>query len=75
MSILNKKALDELKSNYNYYLLRYNKGCDYLEKNISEIDKWTSELLDIIENLNLLLEEIQKNTEVSNYEILNGFKI
>ncbi len=75
MSILNETALNELKSNYNYYLVRYKNGCDYLEKNKSQIDKWTPELLEIIENLSLLLKEIKKNVEVSEAEIENGFLI
>lgn len=69
---MDKKAIDDLKFNYNKLLSRYNKGCDYLSKHIDEIDKWLPELLEIEENLSLTLNEIMKYEEVDK-EILEGF--
>ena len=75
MSILNDKDLYDLKWNYNYNLKRYNNGCNYLEKHRNEIDKWIPELMNILENINLLLEEIEKNIDVNDKEILEGFEL
>ena len=55
---MSNKILEDLKWDYNYYLMRYEKGCKYLEK-----------------NPNVILEEIKKNTKVSDLEILKGFKL
>lgn len=72
---MSNKIIEDLKWNYNYYLMRYEKGCKYLEKNPSETEKWLSNLLEILDNLNTILEELIKNTEVSDLEILKGFKL
>lgn len=75
MSILDNNALNDLKWNYNYNLNRFYKGCSYCEKHKKEADKWLPQLLDILDNINSLLDEIMQNQEVTEEEILNGFKI
>lgn len=75
MPILNKKELHELKWNYNHNLNRYYNGCNYIEQNKQDTDKYLAELLSIKENLEILLTEIMKNEKVSEEEILNGFKL
>lgn len=66
-------VLEQLKWNYNHNLIRFYKGCIYLEKRKNEIDKWLPELLDILDNINLLLNDIRQICEVSTDEILKGF--
>jgi len=66
--------LEELKWNYNRNLTRYYNGCNYLILHNEETDKWISILLELLNDMNVLLEEIQKTILVSNEEILNGFK-
>lgn len=74
MPILEEKALYDLKWNYNYNLGRYYAGCKYCATHPKE-SKWLSELISILENINVLIEEIQKYQEVSSKEILKGFEI
>lgn len=66
-------VLNQLKWNYNHNLIRYYKGCIYLEKHKKEVDKWLPELLNVLDNINLLLEDIMKMCKVSTEEILKGF--
>ena len=73
MSVLEEKALKDLKGTYNHYLSRYDNGCQYLSKKVEETEKWLPELLEIMERINILLEEIKKYIEVTDNEILNGF--
>lgn len=75
MSILEAKALEDLKWNYNYNLSRFYKGCEYCNKHIEEADKWLPELLSVLDNINLLLDEIMINQNVTKDEILQGFTI
>lgn len=75
MSILDKKAINDLKWNYNYNLGRYINGCQYIAKNKKESEKWLPEIISILENMNLLLEEIMKYEKVTNIQILKGFDI
>lgn len=74
MSVLSKKEIHELKWNYNYNLNRYYNGCNYIEQNKQYTDKYLPELLSIKENLEVILTEIMENEDVSEEEILNGFK-
>lgn len=67
--------LDDFKYDYNYYLRRYYNGCKYCSEHIDEVDKWLPELLDIMDNINLLGIEISKYIEMTEEEILHGFKI
>lgn len=75
MSVLNRKQIHELKWNYNYNLNRYYNGCNYIEQNKQDTDKYLAELLSIKEKLEILLTEIMENERVSEEEILNGFKL
>jgi hypothetical protein len=75
LSILDKKAINDLKWNYNYNLGRYINGCQYITKNKKECEKWLPEIISILENMNLLLEEIMKYEKVTNIQILKGFDI
>lgn len=75
MPILNEKELYELKWNYNHNLNRYYNGCNYIEQNKQDTDKYLAELLSIKENLEIILTEIMENEKVSEEEILNGFKL
>lgn len=70
---MNKEALDNLKWNYNHNLNRYLNGCLYCVKHPSEIDRWQKELLNILQNMNVLLEEINKYQTVTDNEVLKGF--
>jgi type II secretory ATPase GspE/PulE/Tfp pilus assembly ATPase PilB-like protein len=63
-----------LKDEYNKLLERYYNGCKYLENNRNEIDKYIYELLKIQNDLEDLLNKIQKTDKVNSYEITNGFK-
>lgn len=72
---MNKKAINDLKYNYNHYLKRYENGCNYLGEHTDEIDKWLPELMEIMEILSSLLEEIQKYEKINSDDILNGFKL
>jgi len=74
-TVLNLKAMYELKWNYNYNLNRYYNGCNYIEEHINEADKYLPELMSIKENIEILLDEIMKHQQVSENEILNGFDI
>ena len=75
MSVLNDKAIEDLKWNYNHNLNRYYKGCEYCSNHKKDRDKWIPELLEILNNLNLLLDEIMANQDVTEDEILQGFAI
>lgn len=75
MSVLNNEAIEELKWNYNYNLGRYYKGCEYCSTHKNEIDKWLPELMDILDNINILLEEIMKEKNVTEQEIVGGFNL
>ena len=73
---MSDKVIFELKWNYNYLLKRYYKGCTYLEKNPEEIDKWKGALAEILEDMQLMIEELEKNeVHMTNQEILSGFKM
>ncbi len=66
-------VLNDLKFDYNVNLQRYYKGCEYCKKHKKEVDKWTPELLNILDNLNVLLEEIKQYESITEKQILEGF--
>lgn len=68
-------VLEELMKDYNHYLKRYYNGCDYCSKKPEETDKWLPELHKIMDIANETLKEIKKHREISDEEILQGFKI
>jgi hypothetical protein len=73
LSILDEKALNDLKWNYNYNLGRYYNGCKYCSEHKKEVKKWLPELLDILDNINRLMEEIMKYETVDKRQIEFGF--
>lgn len=75
MSVLNKKAIYDLKWNYNHSLNRYYNGCNYLQEHPDEFDKYIEELTSIKENLEILISEIMEQQEVTENEILGGFAL
>ena len=60
---------------YDERLKRYYNGCQYIKEHYREADKWTPEILNILEEMELILEEIQLTESVSKEEIEKGFKI
>ncbi len=66
---------EELKKMYDERLKRYYNGCQYIKEHYREADKWTPEILNILEEMELILEEIQLTESVSKEEIEKGFKI
>lgn len=63
--------MESYKEEYNNLLKRYYNGCDYLEKNPQECEKYLDLLLNILENINIMIEE---NNITDKNIILNGFK-
>lgn len=67
--------VEEKKIEYNYILNRYYNGCNYIEEHPDEFDKYIDKIMDFKNELENILEEIQKKQKVSENEILGGFKI
>lgn len=65
----------EQKMKYNYILNRYYNGCNYIEAHPNEFDKYINKIMEFKMQLDNLLSEIQTNQEVSEDEILGGFKV
>ncbi len=72
---MNDKIIEDMKFNYNYLLMRYKKGCCYIEKNMGEFDEWITTLTDVLDNMVIILDELLKYIDISDDEILNGFKL
>jgi hypothetical protein len=69
--------LKDLKDKYNTLLKRHNKGALYLDDismPAAEREKWIPEFIKIVTGLESTLSEIQISGEVTEDEILNGFK-
>lgn len=62
--------MEKLKQTYNKLLQRYYNGCNYIEENIKEADKYLPEVLKLLDTLNQILKRIPATEE----EILNGFE-
>lgn len=67
--------MEEKKKQYNYFLNRYYNGCNYVEAHPDEFEKYINKIQEFKEELNKLLEQIQSKEQVSEEEILGGFKI
>lgn len=67
--------VEEKKIEYNYILNRYYNGCNYIEEHPDEFDKYIDKIMNFKNELENILEEIQKKQQVSENEILGGFKI
>ena len=70
-----KDENEELKIMYNEKIKRYYNGCQYIKEHIKEVEKWLPEVIKILDEMNLILEEIQLTENVSEEEILKGFKV
>ena len=67
--------MEDIKKEYNYILNRYYNGCNYVEENPEEFDKYISEIMKFKTKLDEILTKIEKHEKVSKKEILEGFKI
>lgn len=67
--------VEELKMAYNYILNRYYNGCNYVEENPEEFDKYIGEIMKFKTKLDEILTKIEKHEKISKNEILQGFKI
>ena len=65
----------ELKIMYNEKIKRYYNGCQYIKEHYKETEKWLPEVFKILDEIKLILEEIQLTENVSEEEILKGFKL
>ena len=70
-----KDENEELKIMYNEKIKRYYNGCQYIKEHIKDVEKWLPEVIKILDEMNLILEEIQLTENVSEEEILKGFKL
>lgn len=61
----------DLKESYNELLVRYYKGCDYLEANPQKWDKYYPTLEEILEEMNQILIYYKTEDEET---ILYGYK-
>lgn len=69
------RNLQKLKQEYNYNLNRYYNGCNYLSEHTDEVDKYVNEIIKIKDHMDNVLNEILENTQVTENEILGGFKL
>ncbi len=67
--------MEKLKKQYNYLLNRYYNGCNYIEENPDQFNKYINKIMDFKKELENILEKIQNEQKVSEEEILGGFKI
>ncbi len=64
-----------IKQKYNYILNRYYNGCNYVEEKPEEFSRYIETIMKFKEELEKLLKEIEKKQEISEEEILGGFRI
>jgi len=67
--------VEELKMKYNYILNRYYNGCNYIEEKPEEFNKYIDKIMKFKEELETLLEKIERIQRISEEEILGGFRI
>lgn len=67
--------MKELKEKYNYILNRYYNGCNYIEEHPEQFDKYFDKIMEFKNEIEKILDEIQKTEKVSEEDILGGFKI
>lgn len=67
--------VEELKIKYNYILNRYYNGCNYVESNPEEFEKYIDKIMEFKGKLDDLITQIEKKQEISEDEILGGFKL
>lgn len=68
-------VVQELKMKYNYILNRYYNGCNYIEANPNEFDKYIDKIMNFKSELEEILTEIEKKQTITENEILGGFDI
>lgn len=68
-------VIEELKIQYNYVLNRYYNGCNYVEVNPNEFDKYIEKIMNFKTELEEILTEIEKQYRFTKDEILGGFEI
>ena len=60
---------------YNYVLNRYYNGCNYIEANPDQFNKYIDRVINFKTQLDEILTEIEKKQIVTENEILGGFEI
>ena len=60
---------------YNYVLNRYYNGCNYIEANPDQFNKYIDKVINFKTQLDEILTEIEKKQIVTESEILGGFEI
>ena len=68
-------VVQELKMKYNYILNRYYNGCNYIEANPDQFNKYIDKVINFKTQLDEILTEIEKKQIVTESEILGGFEI
>ena len=68
-------VVQELKMKYNYILNRYYNGCNYIEANPDQFNKYIDRVINFKTQLDEILTEIEKKQIVTESEILGGFEI
>lgn len=68
-------VIQELKMKYNYVLNRYYNGCNYIEANPDQFNKYIDKVINFKTQLDEILTEIEKKQIVTESEILGGFEI
>lgn len=67
--------VEELKMKYNYLLNRYYNGCNYICENPDTFDEYIKKIMEFKNELEKILEKIMNIQEVTQDEVLGGFKI
>lgn len=67
--------MQELKMKYNGILNRYYNGCNYIEANPDEFNKYIDKIMEFKNQLDGILTEIEKKQIVTENEVLGGFEI
>ena len=62
----------EVKRTYNYYLKRYQDGCNYIEEHPEQAEKYEKQILIFLNVLNAIIAALGNMTDD---EIREGFKI
>lgn len=66
-----KVNTEDLKKQYNHYLERYKKGCDYIYEHPEEAEKYEGAVIQFLDKLNAILKVVPATED----EIMEGFKI
>lgn len=73
------KYISGLKDDYNKLLVRFKKGCDFLENKATEaeVERWMPLLEKIISDLSMVIADFKRTAgrEMTTDEIVNGFEV